>query len=151
MNCDRNFRVNLKKPYRHDLSHEPSLLFFKESLVTEFLLGEYTISAISCTEGFSIYVGSSGWRLVENNQYLIGSSDYYFSCLESQSTWLGEKLRRLVGKTIMRLNVDASGMDVKLEFEEGCILEIFTRARTDQWQISRKDEIIFRSNMNLLD
>ena len=51
MNCDRNFRVNLKKPYRHDLSHEPSLLFFKESLEETNLLSIEALRTVNTQKG----------------------------------------------------------------------------------------------------
>lgn len=45
------------------------------------------------------------------------------------------------------MSVDYSGMDVRLEFEEGYVLEIFTHAQANQWQICRNGGIAFRANI----
>ena len=48
---DLNSRVNLRKLYRHDLSHEPSLLFFKESLEETNLLSIEALRTVNTQKG----------------------------------------------------------------------------------------------------
>ena len=137
-------QVEVKNKYK-EVEHS----FFGAEVI-EFIFKEMEVSKIICTEGFSIYLGSSAWRLEKNNQYQLGSIDYYFGSKEGQSKELKDKLLDLTGKKIKRMSTDSSGMDAMLEFEGGYILEIFTHAQMDQWQICRNREVVSRANINFL-
>jgi hypothetical protein len=119
---------------------------FLDAQVKELLFDGNVLSKIVCTEGFSIDLGLSAWRLEKNDQYQMGRQDYYFSSIEESSKELEDKLLNLTGKKIKSMGIDSSGMDTRLEFEEEYALEIFTDAQTNQWQICRNGELLFHAN-----
>lgn len=49
------------------------------------------------------------------------------------------------------MGIDSSGMDMRLEFEEEYVLEIFTHAQANQWQICRNGELLFHANTNVFE
>lgn len=120
---------------------------FLDAEVKEFLFGENELLKIICTEGVVIDLGLLAWRLEKHNQYQLGRKDYYFLSIEGQNKEIQGKLLNLVGKKLRCIGTDRSGMDVRLEFEDGYILEIFTHARTHPWRIFYKGEVLLCANV----
>ena len=120
---------------------------FVDSEVKELLFAENGLSKIIFTEDFSIDIGLSAWRLEKNDRYQMGRKDYYFGSIEERSKDLEDKLLDLTGKKIKRMNIDSSGMDMQLEFEDGYIFEIFTHSKVDPWKIYSKNEIILHAKV----
>lgn len=116
---------------------------FPNVAVIEFSFEENEVLKIICTDGISIDIGLSAWRLEKNDEYQIGRKDYYFGCIEGQRNQLEDKLLNLVGKKIKCIGLNSTKMDARIEFEGGYKLEIFTHARTDQWKIVQNSEIVF--------
>lgn len=115
---------------------------FLDAEVTGVLFEENELSKIICTKGVSIILGLSAWRIEKNDQYLLGRKDYYFAFMEGQSRKFEDKLSDLIGKKIKSMSADSSRRDIELELEEGYLLEIFTHAQANKWQIVQHDEII---------
>ena len=120
--------------------------FFNVVLI-EFLFEKTEVSKIICTEGFLIDLGLSAWRIEKNDQYQMGRKDYYFDSIEEHSSELEGKLLDLVGKKIKCMSIDSSGMDVRLEFEDGYVFEIFTHSKVEPWKIYSKNEIVLHAKV----
>jgi hypothetical protein len=138
-------QVEIKNKYK-----EVEYSFFCVEVI-EFLFEEMEVSKIICTEGFSIDLRLSAWRLEKNDKYQIGRKDYYFGSIEGQGKEFKNKLLNLTGKKIKSMGIDSSGMDMRLEFEEEYVLEIFTHAQANQWQICRNGEPLFHANTNVFE
>ena len=134
-------QIEVKNKYK-----ELGFSFF-DAEVKEILFGENELLKIICTESFSIDLGLSAWRLEKYDQYQIGRKDYYFGSIEGHSKEFEGKLLDLNGKKIKHMSIDSSGMDVRLEFEDGYIFEIFTHSKVEPWKIYSKNEIILHAKI----
>lgn len=132
----------LSKQAKIKNKYEKLQFSFVNEEVKEFLFSENDLAKILFTEDFSIGLGFSSWRLEKNGQYQMGRKDYYFSSIEGESKELKDKLLNLLGKKIKSMSIDSSGMDIRLEFEDGYIFEIFTHSMAEPWRIYSKNEII---------
>ncbi|MDP1608381.1 MAG: hypothetical protein Q8L98_03595 [Chlamydiales bacterium] len=120
---------------------------FVDEVAKQLLFAENKLSKIILTEGFSIDLGLSAWRLEKNGQYQMGRKDYYFGSIEGQSDEFEDKLLDLVGKKIKSMSMNFSGMDLRLEFEDGYIFEIFTHSKVEPWKIYSKNEIVLHAKL----
>lgn len=141
------FVQHLSKQIEIENKYKKLEFSFVDEEVKELLFAENEFSKIVFTEGFSIDLGLSAWRLEQKDQYQMGRKDYYFGSIEEQSRELEDKLLDLVGKKIKHMSIDSSGMDVRLEFEEGYIFEIFTHSKVEPWKIYNKNEIILHAKV----
>ncbi|MBX9839324.1 MAG: hypothetical protein K2X69_13545, partial [Silvanigrellaceae bacterium] len=84
--------------------------------------------------------------------YDLGYNEYVINCKNGEQFFLSkdltesDKLFELVGKKLLHIGIDHSGMDVRLEFEGGYIVEMFTHAQTDPWKICHKEDILLCAN-----
>ena len=117
--------------------------------VNEISSAEDKILKLVFANNFSIDLGAAGWRLEKDGEYCGGGLDYYFESKKGQEAGFKNKLFELVGKKIRHIGIDPSGMDARLEFEGGYILEIFTHAQTDPWKISHKGEVLWSANIEI--
>lgn len=120
---------------------------FLNAEVKEILFEKNELSKIICTNEFSFDLGLSAWRLQKNDRYQIGRKDYYFDSLEGKSKEIEDKLLDLIGEKIKRISIDSSGMDVRLEFGDGYIFEIFTHSKAELWKIHSKNEVILHAKV----
>lgn len=122
---------------------------FASAAVEQVLFGQHELATIVCTEGFVIEIGLSAWRLERLNQYQCGRKDYYFSSLEERFEHFKCKLLDLKRKNILSVSVNSSGMDIKLEFNDGYILEIFTHCQSNPWKISHKGDVCLSAKIDI--
>lgn len=122
-------------------------LFSSNIEIKELLFAENKFLKIVCSENFSIDLGLSAWRIEKDGQYQMGRKDYYFSSTEIQTKKLEDQLLNLIKKKIKYIGLDSSGTDVRLEFQERYILEIYAHARADQWKITHNGEVFLHANM----
>lgn len=102
------------------------------------------------TNDFLFDLGASGWRLEKNGEYLFGQTDYYFRKEEGRDKAFKAKLSKLIGEKIKNIEIDHSGMDVKVQLDSEYILETFTDNATFPWKIIYKEKKIL-SPRNLRD
>jgi hypothetical protein len=120
---------------------------FSDERIENLVFFGNDLTKILLTEDFSISLGLSAWRLEKNDQYQMGRKDYYFGSIEGQSKELKVELLNLVGKKIKRMSIDSSGMDIRLEFEDGYIFEIFTHSKGEPWRIYSKNKILLHAKI----
>jgi hypothetical protein len=78
-----------------------------------------------------LYIDSS-WRLEKGGAVVVGYADSELEVLEA--------LKGLWGKTILRVAVLNKNFDLKIDFEGGIALKVFTNARgCEQWELRRSD------------
>lgn len=134
-------QIKIKNKYK-----KLELSFIGEE-VKGFLFFENNLTKILLAEDFSIGLGLSAWRLEKNDQYQLGRKDYYFGSIEGESKELESKLLNLVGKKIECVSIDSSGMDVRLELEDGYAFEIFIHSKVEPWKICVKNQIVFQARL----
>jgi len=122
---------------------------FLNAEVEKVLFKENEISKLICSNGISIDLGSSAWRLEKSNQYCIGRKDYYFGSTGEQVKEHKDKLLGLIGKKIKHMSLDSSGMDGRIGFEDNYILEIFTHSKTDSWKICQNENVVLGANIKI--
>lgn len=122
-------------------------LLLSEAAVNEIFYAENKILKLVFANSFSIDLGSAGWRLEKDGEYCGGALDYYFESKQEQETGFKNKLFELIGKNLRHISIDHTGMDVRLEFEGGSIVEIFTQAQADPWKISHKEVVLLCANI----
>ena len=108
---------------------------------------EGKVSKLILSNDFLVDLGTAAWRLAKNDEYYLGRLDYYFGCKEEQETELRNMVSGLIGKSLKDMSVDASGMDVRLELEDGYIFEIFTHSKIEPWKIYSKNEIVLHAKV----
>lgn len=138
---------NLSKDLKIKRKYKKTNSLFLDLKIEDILFNENEISKMVCSDNISIDLGLSSWRIEDNSQYFMGRKDYYFGCIEGHMKELQEKLLCLVRKKIKHMNVDSSTTDLRLEFEDGFTLEMFTHSKTNPWKICHHDDVILRANI----
>ena len=130
----------------HDRFTKVNLSILEEK-VDEISYDEGRISKLTLSNDFLIDLGTAAWRLVKNDEYYLGRLDYYFGCKEEREMELRNVISGLIGKILKYVSVDSTGMDVRLEFEDGYIFEIFAHSKVESWKIYSKNEIILHAKV----
>jgi len=115
--------------------------------VDEISYNEDKVSKLILSNDFLVDLGKAAWRLTKNDEYYLGRLDYYFGCREEREKDLRNIISDLIGKSLKNVSIDASGMDVRLEFEDGYIFEIFTHSKVEPWKIYNKNEIVLQAKV----
>jgi hypothetical protein len=118
-----------------------------EEKVSEISYNEDRVSKLILSNGFLVDLGTATWRLAKNDEYYLGRLDYYFGCKEEQEKDLKNIISDLIGKSLKNVSIDSTGMDVRLEFEDGYIFEIFTHSKVEPWKIYSKNEIVLHAKV----
>ena len=105
------------------------------------------VSKLILSNDFLVDLGTAAWRLTKNNEYYLGRLDYYFGFKEERGKDLRNIISNLIGKSLKNVSIDSSGMDVRLEFEDGYIFEIFTHSKIEPWKIYSKNGIVLQANV----
>ena len=130
----------------HDRFTKVNLSILEEK-VDEISYDEGRISKLTLSNDFLIDLGTAAWRLVKNDEYYLGRLDYYFGCKEEREMELRNVISGLIGKILKYVSVDSTGIDVRLEFEDGYIFEIFAHSKVESWKIYSKNEIILHAKV----
>jgi hypothetical protein len=125
----------------HDRFTKVNLSILGEK-VDEISYDEGKVSKLILSNDFFVDLGTATWRLAKNDEYYLGRLDYYFGCKEEREAELRNVISGLIGKILKYVSIDSSRMDVRLEFEDGYIFEIFSPSKVEPWKIYSKNEII---------
>ncbi len=118
-----------------------------EEKINEISYTEGKISKLILSNDFLVDLGTAAWRLVKNDEYYLGRLDYYFGCKEEREAEFKKVISGFIGKNLKYVSVDSARMDVRLEFEDGYIFEIFTHSKVEPWKIYSKNEIILHAKI----
>jgi hypothetical protein len=105
------------------------------------------VSKLILSNDFLIDLGMSAWRFSNNNEYCLGGLDYYFGCKEDRETELRNIVSDLIGKSLKNVSIDSTGMDIRLDFEDGYIFEIFTHSKVEPWKVYSKNEVVLHAKV----
>lgn len=106
----------------------------KADLPTIHLKNDIFISLEICT-----------WRLEKDNEYCIGY-------LDENKEEVKNKLSKIIGKRIKRVDVANSMMDARFQFEDQYVLKTFSCCRTvSQWGVYSKKGALFHANIPIAD
>ena len=118
-----------------------------EEKVDEISYNEDKVSKLILSNDFLVDLGTAAWRLAKNDEYYLGRLDYYFGYKEEREKELRSIISNLNGKSLKNVSIDSAGMDVRLEFENGYVFEIFTHSKVRPWKIYSKNEIILHAKV----
>jgi len=117
--------------------------------IDEILYNKDTVSQLILSNNWLIDLGTAAWRLLKNNDYLLGRLDYYFGCKEGKEKELRKIILDLIGKSLKNLSINFNGVDIRLDFEDGYILEIFTHCKSNPWKISHKGDVCLSAKIDI--
>ncbi len=137
----------LSKHIRINDRFERINILMLEEKVNEISYNEGKLSKLILSNDFLVDLGTAAWRLIKNDEYYLGRLDYYFGCKEERETEFRKVISGFIGKNLKYVSVDSARMDMRLEFEDGYIFEIFTHSKVEPWKIYSNNKIILHAKI----